>query len=89
MLCAQCAPHPVEHPCELCCSNNSLRKCICSDRCSRDMQVVVDGNTPQTIFDTLRSRLREHVESNPQVGGVLHVELHPQPAACSLSSSIA
>jgi len=26
----------------------------------------VDGSTPQSIFDTLRDKLREFVEANPQ-----------------------
>jgi hypothetical protein len=44
----------------------------------------VDGNTPQTIFDTLRSRLREHVESNPQVSSVLQTLC--TPTICKLGS---
>ncbi len=31
------------------------------------LQVVVDGSTPQSIFDVLESNLREFIESHPEV----------------------
>jgi hypothetical protein len=34
------------------------------------VQVVVDGTTPQSIFDTLRARLKEHVENNSVITNV-------------------
>ena len=44
-------------------------------------QVVVDGSTPQSIFDTLRSKLKDFVESNPQA--------RPPFRCCNFSGSFA
>ena len=41
------------------------------------LQVVVDGSTPQSIYDVLESKLREFIESHPEV-----------PLPCSLLGSL-